>query len=100
VVTPANDGEFTRFQDKEVLRILLLGGLREIERPRNNRRPIYDHNLVVSDAAGVVGEGRYARVDEKSRRRVFFCPLALIQDNLYLDPSLVGLQEGFAMGRR
>ena len=42
-------GEFLRPDDEEILGILLLGGLREVERTRDDDRPVDDDDLVVGN---------------------------------------------------
>ncbi len=62
---PASDG-------RQVSGILFLGGLSEVERSRNHRGPVDDHNLVVGNGMFVVDIGRDAGVGQASGRCVPF----------------------------
>jgi hypothetical protein len=37
----------------------------------------------------------YPNIGKKNSWWILLCPLALVQDDLYLDPSLMGIEEGF-----
>ena len=85
---------FLRPDDEEVLGVLLLGGLREVERTGDDDRPVDDDDLVVGDGVLGVDIGGDAGVREKGRRRVLLRPLALVEDHFDLDPPLVRLEQG------
>ena len=81
---------------KQVLGIVLFGSLCEIEWPRDHRLSINDHHFVVSYRVLSIYFHRDPLVIEKGGWWIFLCPLALVQDDFYLDSSLVGIQQGFS----
>ena len=74
---------------QQVFRIVLLGRLREVEAPGDNRRLVDQDDLVVGDSVFVVDEDRDARVGDERGRGVLLRFLALVQD----DPILMGSQK-------
>lgn len=81
---------------QQVFGVLFLSRSGEIEGPGNNGFPIDNHDLVVGDSVGSVNQGWDSRMSQEIRRGILVPPLALIQDDLDLDPSLMGGQEGFS----
>jgi len=52
---------------RHILRVVLLSGPGKVERPRDDRLSIDDHELVVGDRMGCVDLDRYPVVSEEGR---------------------------------
>jgi len=92
--------QLLRPDDEEVLRAPLFGRLREVERPRDDRLSVDDHDLVVGDGMCAVDVHRDPVVSEKGGAAVFLRSLALIEDDLHRHAPLVGIDEGLGDGCR
>jgi len=86
-------GQLLRADDQEVLRVLLLGGLCEIERAGDDDRTVDEDDLVVGNGVLFVDVGRDAGMRQKGRRRVPLGLLTLVEDRLDLYAAFVGLEE-------
>ena len=86
--------------DQHVFRVLFLRRLREIERPRDDNLAVDDHHLVMGDGVGGVDLCRYPLVGEEVGGGVFLRALALVEDDLDLDASCVGIKQRLGNRRR
>ena len=93
-------GQSGVMDDKEILCIAILSGLCEIETPRDECRPVYNHDLVVSNGMLGINERLDSSMREKVGRRVFFGSLAFIEDDAHMHPSFLGKQQGLGNGVR
>ncbi len=90
--------QFLVMEDKEVLGVLLFDGLGKIETPGNYRLTVQDHDLVVSDRVGRVYFNRNALVGEEHSGRIssLLPGLALVQDDIHLHASFMGIEQSFS----
>ena len=79
--------QFLSLPKQKIFSILFFGRFREIERPGQDRLPVNDHDLVVSNRMPRINEGRNAGMNQERRRGIPLCPLALIEQNLDSSPK-------------
>jgi hypothetical protein len=86
--------------DEEVLGILLLGRLRKVKAPRDDDLVIDDHDLVMGDGVVRIEHGLDALVRQEVGRGALLRALTLIEDDLHLDATFVGVKQRFGDRRR
>jgi hypothetical protein len=91
-------GQFLVPNDEEIFRVLLFRGRGEIERPRDDDLLIDDDHLVMGNGVCSVDPYGDSRIHEKGNRGILLRSLALVQDDLHFDPSLMGAQQGLRNG--
>jgi hypothetical protein len=86
--------------DRRVFSVLLLGRFGEIETPGYYGCPIDNHDFVMGDEMGSVYPGGNPGIHQKISRGILLPLLAFVEDDLYLDSSLVGVKESLGNGGR
>ena len=79
--------------DEQVLRVLLLRRLGEVEAPGEHRLAVDDHHLVVRNGVVGIDHGRHALIGEEVGGGVLLTTLALVQDDLHLHATRVGIEQ-------
>jgi hypothetical protein len=75
-----------------ILGVLVLRRLREVEAAGEDRLAIDDDHLVMGNRVVGVDHGRHPLVGQEVRRGIFLRALTLIEDDLHLDATLMGVQ--------
>jgi hypothetical protein len=83
-----------------VLRVPLLGGLREVKTSCDNALPINNHDLVMSNGVGSIDRRRYALIRQEISRRVLVGAVIFIQKDLDLYAAFVSVKQRFGNRRR
>ena len=81
-------------KDEEILRVVFLGGLREVERARDDGGFVNEKHFVVRDCMPLVQPGRNPGVGHKIRCGVLSGFVALVQNDFNVNASAEGFHKG------
>jgi len=89
-------GEGLVVDDEEVLGVGVLGRLREVETARHYRFAVHDHDFVVGDGMGSVNPDGDSGMLEEGQARIFFRPLAFVQDHADIEATAFRVTKSFS----
>ena len=85
----------------QVLRVMLFCGLGEIERARDHRLAIYNHDLVVRNGVKGINQDRHVSVLQEGCSGVTLMEIALVEDDPDIESAPLGVNDGLRdRGRR
>ena len=84
--------------DEEILGVAVLSGLREVERTGDDGAVVDKDNLVVGDGVAVVNEGGDTLVKEEVEFAVVLGLLRFVENDLAVDATFFGFEDGLGDG--